>query len=899
MAAYPYDAALLLEDGVAAVTATRYGQKLGAAAIYDTGVGPAMWDGYALTTIQTIDLASGNEAYRLVVEGSNSAVFASGVVELSAISVTAVGEIPLAIVNQVGVSIYRYIRLKIEATGTTPSIRLTSFLAKRTAVDGLSFRQLVSKFQELLDRGIEEPDYVYPEEFDPLAGSSESRDDADALQAMIDNAYVTKRIPSLRPGKHYWPRRTITADPSRVGFRGNSGIIDWKNQPRTDPTTQPELFPDPSFLTNTGMVISPYDTLQASISGGNLLSNVRTGIQDYLERGWKIIAPIGSVIDVTLTINSIVTHIPGVTPFRDLGVRFKVDDGWGGGSVGNGAAAAPSWFYSNSASDYAPGVTVTHRFVLTAADPYLCIQSNASISVAACSVKVVPSNTGLLLRSTPAGQAVHDSTWRHWENLLLINSTASVHAIGAEFDTQVAGYTSRCTWDNVTVSGGWGRAMLWGNRAYLMNFKNCRAIGSEVCIETVVGAADAGENIRWDGGNIGGSKIGILNRAGFAIRFNSSIDFCRQWYVGAGGFMMHGGWLETNAPTEVGYPLIDVTGGHVALRDTLIQVDGSTVPVLATPFRVAKGGWLDIEASHPYNLHGTTGALCEGEGRFTFRGRGGASKEIDPITKRDAAHNLFGPGGAFAGAVGTPIDVPLWITTATTPYKQVDGRHLAYTTEGSFAGTVSRGSNVITGVTASLNIGWEITLPGFAAGTTIWDINFGASTITVTKSFDGAGGAKTVTYRQPTTDYSSAELTGTELKLHKNQGGANLIAYLAFPVEPDRAIGCELEWKVGAGGAGTANLYFQGHFARLTDNGGLVPDQTNRVFVSDLPKLSLDMVAGTSWAKVSMSTTRTDATSEHDGYCPKGCTHFVISINLSSIPITNDVFIRKAHANLL
>lgn len=740
--------------------------------------------------------------------------------------------------------------------------------------------------------------FVYPDEFDDEAGSGPDHDDLPALNAMRDSAYSTKRIMAFRSGRRYYPYDTWEVDPSRLGLRGASAILDFRNKPYFDPAAQPQLFGDPSFLTGAGQVISPYDTGQTTFDGA-LNSNPRPGIQDYLERGWKISGAVGDVVEVEIQVNEITTQIPGVTPFRDFGIRFKVDNGNGPSSVGNGASAASSsWFYSNTASDYAPGVVVKRKFTLTSANPYLCIQSNSKIVLASLSAKVAPNNVGVRERSTSAGQGVHDSTWRHWEDLLITNSAPSVHAIGVEFDTQASGYTSRCTWNTVTVSGGWGKAHVWGNRAYLMTFKACRAIGSEVCIETLVGANDAGENIHWEAGNIGGSKVGIRNYAGFAIRFTGSIDFCRQWYEGVGGLVLDTAWLETNAPTEVGYPLIDVSTGYVEISKTVIQVDGSTTPVLTAPFRVGKGGWLNIDAINPYNLHGTTGALCEGEGRFTFRGRGGSQKEIDPINKRDTAHNIWGPGGAFAGAVGTPIDVPLWITTATTPFKQVDARHLAFTVEGSFAGTVSRGSEVITGVTASLNIGWEITLPGFAAGTTIWDIDTVAHTVKVTNSFDAAGGAKTITYRQPTTTYSSAELTGTALKLHKTQAGANLIAYLAFPVEVDRAIGCELEWMVGPGGAGTAPLFYQGHFARLTDNGGLVFDQTNRVFVSDLPKLALDMVAGTSWAKISMSTNRTDATSEHDGYCPKGCTHFVISINASGIPTTNDVLLRNAHANL-
>jgi hypothetical protein len=152
MTAYPFDPALVLEDGSTAVTATRFGQVAGAARVYDFGTGGVEWIGYVVATVSALDLTSGNETYTIGLQLSASAAFTSpaDTAALALTAVTGADAAALLLSNKVGGTVYRYGRLRITAAGTTPSVRLSSFLAKQTAVDQLSFAQLVAEFQALL-----------------------------------------------------------------------------------------------------------------------------------------------------------------------------------------------------------------------------------------------------------------------------------------------------------------------------------------------------------------------------------------------------------------------------------------------------------------------------------------------------------------------------------------------------------------------------------------------------------------------------------------------------------------------------------------------------------------------------------------------------------------------------
>lgn len=82
--AYTFDALLQLKDAglIAASAAWQVG---GAARILDIGTG--YFRGDAVLDVSAMEIASGDERYTLIIQGSNSATFASGIANLAELTV--------------------------------------------------------------------------------------------------------------------------------------------------------------------------------------------------------------------------------------------------------------------------------------------------------------------------------------------------------------------------------------------------------------------------------------------------------------------------------------------------------------------------------------------------------------------------------------------------------------------------------------------------------------------------------------------------------------------------------------------------------------------------------------------------------------------------------------------
>jgi hypothetical protein len=129
---FTYDHALLLKAS-AAVTATA------ASTILDLGASRV--DGRVIADVSAIDVSSGDESYRLRVQLSNSATFASGIfcpvtLELGDSTVTgnsadsAVGRYEVPFSNEVNGVTYRYVRVNQVIAGTTPSYTAILYIVK-------------------------------------------------------------------------------------------------------------------------------------------------------------------------------------------------------------------------------------------------------------------------------------------------------------------------------------------------------------------------------------------------------------------------------------------------------------------------------------------------------------------------------------------------------------------------------------------------------------------------------------------------------------------------------------------------------------------------------------------------------------------------------------------------
>ena len=128
-----------LEDAAAAITASGAGST-----IIDLGAGVELMLGDIFIAVSALDTVTGNEGYRINLEGSMSATFASGVVELCDLSIggatdarvngdvlATVGNYALPFRTEQDDVNYRYLRLFFVLSGTTPSITCTAWGVKR------------------------------------------------------------------------------------------------------------------------------------------------------------------------------------------------------------------------------------------------------------------------------------------------------------------------------------------------------------------------------------------------------------------------------------------------------------------------------------------------------------------------------------------------------------------------------------------------------------------------------------------------------------------------------------------------------------------------------------------------------------------------------------------------
>jgi hypothetical protein len=135
---YTFDALTQLKDA-GAVAASAAAQVASVAKILDMGAG--RFDGTVVVDVSAIDVSSADEIYDIIIQGSNSASFASGVENLAQLNLAAaavrdgggqvstVGRYELGVTNEQADVIYRYVRAYTKVAGTTPSINYTAFLS--------------------------------------------------------------------------------------------------------------------------------------------------------------------------------------------------------------------------------------------------------------------------------------------------------------------------------------------------------------------------------------------------------------------------------------------------------------------------------------------------------------------------------------------------------------------------------------------------------------------------------------------------------------------------------------------------------------------------------------------------------------------------------------------------
>jgi hypothetical protein len=136
---YTFDAALQLKDAYL-VAASAAAQVSSANRIVDMGEGN--FQANVVVDVSAIEIASGDERYDLIIQGSSSPTFASAYVDLATYPLGAAAAIPgdqasatgryvFPFSNEYNNTRYRYIRLYVVVAGTVATgINFTAYLAK-------------------------------------------------------------------------------------------------------------------------------------------------------------------------------------------------------------------------------------------------------------------------------------------------------------------------------------------------------------------------------------------------------------------------------------------------------------------------------------------------------------------------------------------------------------------------------------------------------------------------------------------------------------------------------------------------------------------------------------------------------------------------------------------------
>lgn len=108
-------------------------------------LGEALVEGFVVVDLTACEVASGDESYRIEVQGSDSATFASGIVNLAILHVgdssvtfesadtAATGRFLVPVRNEKAGEIYRYMRIYTRVAGTVATgVNYSAFFTKKT-----------------------------------------------------------------------------------------------------------------------------------------------------------------------------------------------------------------------------------------------------------------------------------------------------------------------------------------------------------------------------------------------------------------------------------------------------------------------------------------------------------------------------------------------------------------------------------------------------------------------------------------------------------------------------------------------------------------------------------------------------------------------------------------------
>ncbi|PPG52785.1 hypothetical protein C5C41_08650 [Rathayibacter sp. AY1E9] len=279
---------------------------------------------------------------------------------------------------------------------------------------------------------------------------------------------------------------------------------------------------------------------------------------------------------------------------------------------------------------------------------------------------------------------------------------------------------------------GFGTGVSFENDAFLISFYNFHIFRCRTAVSMPAGRVNYGENIKFIGGGIGTSTLGVYNaNPNGELHFvSTSIDFCVQAVkVDAGRVILHQPHIEINESGANSTLSQFVTGSNSAAQ---ISISGGhlffhQVPVANYLFETTAGGWgggIQVHQLSMFNTQMKSGYLAGGTAKVrisqhvTSDGNGSGSGQ-GSILHSKAANKLV--DGNFS--LAAPVDAFLNGADATS---RTTSPSMTLTTSGNqllmtrVAGGPGPSVSIDVPVTAGLLYGVDFTIAGSTSTGTMY-----------------------------------------------------------------------------------------------------------------------------------------------------------------------------------
>jgi hypothetical protein len=272
----------------------------------------------------------------------------------------------------------------------------------------------------------------------------------------------------------------------------------------------------------------------------------------------------------------------------------------------------------------------------------LTLESDADVRLEALTVTWIGQRECILVRSLEDSPR---SGHKWMEGVEIAGPGGDTILDGIRFETLHEVRSSRIEMRNVNLHG-FDTGMVFSHRSYMCRFYGVRCV-SRVSAHFLGAVRDAGESLSFYGCILGGGETAILNNGVEVIVTASSLNFCRQVFVGTGTLTLQGCHIELHRPTDA-RPFFDIGGGHTMISGGVFLISGHEFElgnqcehIFALRSKRASALMSDVTC---YNLRTQSNALAGGAGRLeTVRLAGGRPRHVAPIVQFLPERNLFGP----------------------------------------------------------------------------------------------------------------------------------------------------------------------------------------------------------------------------------------------------------------